>query len=239
MQDNKGYWNVGLSGICTVKCDEMGRPDKCCAKCQYWITGAPFIIGQVTEVNDLMYRIRAKAKKVKKLNMKYLEDFSDQVLGQIELLKEEVSTMISEWSLRYKYVNKSLELLNSSGENLPALITSEKVKLSIDKMDDFGIAFNICKYNELISEFDNTEAQFELEYFINKILINNSIEPFLFRLEREDSLKASNMFAKHILENYSYYHIEELIDGSMKLEGHDIKEIKFLIDNKLIEYKGV
>jgi len=244
LQDNKGYWNIGLSGICTVSCNELGRDDKCCPKCKYWITGTPFLIGQTTELNDLMYKIRKKADKVKKLNTKYIETFSEQIKGEIELLNDDIGYMISEWSIRYKFIEQSISLLNKkeiSNEKLPSLINSNNdLKLGIKNENNFGLSHNICNSSELIDVFENNEAQFELELFVNKILSHNDIEPFLFKLEREDSLKVSNLFAKYILENYNQNHIEELIEGKCKLEYSKINEIKKLIntyDNNLIEYK--
>jgi len=251
MTENKGYWNIGLSGICTVNCNELGRDDKCCPKCKYWITGTPFLIGQVTELNDLMFKIRKKAEKVKRLNLKYIETFSEQLKGEIELLNSDISILVSEWSIRYKFVEQSLSLLNKNKENndleenvnnKPTLLNSNNnLKLGISEENDFGLSYNICSTSELIEEFDNNEAQYELELFVNKILSHNNIEPFLFRLEREESLKVSNIFAKYILENYNNNHIEELIKGKSKLENNKINEIKSLIKNfedNLIEYKG-
>lgn len=265
LSENKGYWNIGLSGICSVNCNELGREDKCCPKCKYWITGTPFLIGQVTELNDLMYKIRKKAQKVKTLNLKYIESFSEQIKGEIELLNNDISILVSEWSIRYKFIEQSLSLLNKNNnkidnnennlnsENLdlngldkkndkPILLNSNNnLKLSISEENDFGLSYNICNSSDLIEEFDNREAQYELELFVNKILSHNNIEPFLFRLEREESLKVSNMFAKYILENYNNNHIEELIKGKSKLENSKISEIKNLItnfENNLIEYKG-
>jgi hypothetical protein len=253
-EDTKGYWNIGLSGICPVNCEELGRSDKCCPKCNYWITGTPFIIGQVTEINNLMYQIRQKAKKIQKLNQKYIETFSDQTKGQIELTNEEISNMIGEWGIRYKFIQKSLTLLNdkekknsNNTENTKdksniLICHSNKLNLGISDTNDFGLAFNICKNNELIEEFENNEAQYELEFFINKILSNNDLEPFLYKLDREESLKVSNIFSKYILENYNYNHIEELIKGKIKLENDKIKELTSLIsfnENNLIEHKGI
>lgn len=236
LKENKSYWNIGLSGICPVSCEELGREDKSCARCQYWITGTPFIIGQVAEVNNLMYSIRKKSNKIKKLNLKYLTEQNDTIKGEIENIRLEVSDLISEWSIRYKYVNKSLTMLNDTEQNTNStnnsLITSNKdIKLGMENVNDFGLAANICQNNEIIDGFDNNEAQLELEMFINKILMNNSIEPFLLRLSEEESLKSANLFSQEILRKYNHSHIEELVEGKLKLEPTQITMLEKYISS--------
>lgn len=236
-RDNKEYWNIGLSGICPVSCEEVGREDKCCPRCQYWITGTPFIVGQTTELNDLMYKIRKKANKIKDLNLKYIIENSSQIKGEIELLNDSISMLISEWSIRYKYIEKSIDMLNNSkskkqDDNIQLVSSGDKINLGIENTNDFGLAYHICNTSTLIDEFDNSEAQFELEFFINKILSNSSIAPFMYRLSREESLKANTQFAQHLLSVYNETQIEELIEGQLTLEHNEVNELANIIGIK-------
>jgi len=230
LKDNTGYWNIGLSGICPVSCSDVGREDKCCAKCKYWITGTPFLIGQTTELNDLMFDINKKAQSIKTLNKKYRQSKNTKIKGEIELLTEGISLMVEEWGIRYKFIKKSLSMLdiaeNDGIDTKNALLTNNKLNLDFSIEGNFGMAFNICRSSEIIEEFDNSEAQLELEMFINKILMHNNIEPFLLRLESEESLKAANLFSEYILKNYNNSHIEELINGRLQLDSNHINAIE-------------
>lgn len=166
------------------------------------------------------------------------------VNGRIRNLEIDVNHMLLEWGNRYRYAMASAELLDAYEKKKETLLrkgvrkdkkalqlissnTLEGLKMTILQSNHFVLADHISQGAEFFTEFDNQPAVIERERMLNKLLVDNGMDPYLLKLSRDEALKAGNLLSTMLLQYAGEDKIEKLMDGSMKLEK--IPQLKKMI----------
>jgi hypothetical protein len=227
---------ISLDGICPgISCSSVGREDKCCPKCSVWITGPMFLVGQTIKINKLLYQIRKSAEKLVKHKKKLIEE--NNLLRKQNLIANEESemrvleAMLTEWGLRYRFIQRSNSIMNEfenmlnskNTDNKMALIAnnSNLPKAKLIESDELGILNHICQAGNIFEESFDNEAQYDLEYLLNKLLQNNGVFPYLVLLNKEDAKKASLILVDGLLSRYNSSELLDMVHGNKELSEDD------------------
>ena len=241
LSEENGLMDIALDGICPgVSCSSVGRDDKCCPKCPVWITGPAFLVGQTMKINTLIYAIRKSSEKlaasrkeaVVENNLIRKHHLNTQVEKETQILEK----MLSEWGLRYRFIQRSLAITNdfdnyvnsrNTNKSMVMLTTDvESPKVQLEESDELGILNHICQAGALFEEMSIKEAQFDLENILNKLLLKNGIYPFLIMLDQETAKKTSLMLVDGLLAKYNSSELLKMADGNKLLETEDKEFIK-------------
>lgn len=242
LASNLGIHEITLTGICPgISCEDSNTKQKDCLNCNYYITGPDFLPGQVVEANTLMVKIKDKSTILKEIKLNFLSEneimkkkrLEDRILN----LEKELNSMLIYWGMRYEKIKKSLELYNNYQQRFnkqqeeailaPIFGTLEvdQLVLKIESSSQFRVLSNICEYMEYSSEFHEELIELKLERFLNMILSQNSLEPFLLKLPKSIMISAMSQFSKLLLNIYGDEGVEDLMVGKRKLDQVDISEI--------------
>ncbi|HHD78994.1 MAG TPA: hypothetical protein ENK98_05085 [Epsilonproteobacteria bacterium] len=255
MSEEDSFPEISLDGICPgAVCSEFGREDQCCPKCPVWITGPAFLVGQTLKINKLIYLVRKKAEELTSYRKKRITENNmlrkQNLEADEEFATEQLEQLLSEWGLRYRFIQRSMAIVDnykeySSGgktNNKMALITTNTTlpKVKLEESDELGILNHICQAGAIFQEVAVQEAQYDLEYLLNQLLQKNGVLPFLVFLDKETAKKTSLMLVDELLAKYNSSTLLEMIDGDKSLDEKDIENIshhKRNIDNTLTNNK--
>lgn len=242
LASNLGIHEITLTGICPgISCADSNTKQKDCLNCNYYITGPAFLPGQVVEANTLMIKIKDKSTILKDIKLNFLSEnetmkkkrLEDRILN----LEKELNSMLISWGMRYEKIKKSLELYNNYEQIFSkqqeettlapifGTLETEQLILKIESSSQFRVLSNICEYIEYSSEFYEELIELKLERFLNMILSQNALEPFLFKLPKSIMISAMSQFSKLLLNIYGDEGVEDLMVGKKKLDQVDISEI--------------
>ncbi len=248
-----GLTDIALDGMCPgVSCSSVGRDDKCCPKCSVWMTGPSFLVGQTMKINTLIYKIRKSAKELASYRKEKITTpniLRKQHLDtQIESETQNLEHMLSEWGLRYRFIQRSIiiaddfeNFVNSKNtDNKMALISTDSTLpvIKLEESDELGILNHICQAGAIFEEMSVQEAQYDLEYLLNQLLQKNGIYPFLVLLDKETAKKTSLMLVDGLLSKYNSSELLNMVNGNKSLSTEDIKYITSHIkrsDNTIIK----
>jgi len=255
MSEEDSFPEISLDGICPgAVCSEFGREDKCCPKCPVWITGPAFLVGQTLKINKLIYLIRKKAEELSSYRKERITENNmlrkQNLVADEEFATEQMEQLLSEWGLRYRFIQRSMAIVDnykeySSGgkdSNKMALVTTDSSlpKVKLEESDELGILNHICQAGAIFQEVAVQEAQYDLEYILNQLLKENGIFPFLVFLDKETAKQTSLILVDELLAKYSSFTLLEMSHGDKSLDEKDIEKISHhlrTMDNTLMNNK--
>ena len=251
LKEHTGLWTITTDGICpAASCSTGGALEdggkehgpvpggRRCGLCRYWLTGPSFLLGQIAETNNLIYKIRRRGLELKDARDRLI-DLQDAekhsaaraLRSRIELMERDLTLDITEWQARYAYAMQSSEKLDeylrermkiSNDENLPAPLftasTSDDLKVTLQEIDDFGLLEHITQMYEFVPAFKNREATLDKHRILSKLLQDNGMDNFLLPLDEEQAEKAGNLFSALIMEYVDSQDRSRLFSGDMKLK---------------------
>lgn len=251
LKSNQGVATVSHSGICPgANCDEggpllegkttpvPGGPGNC-GQCRFWITGPAFLVGQVMEANSLMYHIRDKAEELKAIrDAAKRARLNHEPVGRINLLagraekaERELTSQLTEWGARYRYIVVSNQLLDdwqssgSSDRPTKALVSSadaSELRAMARKVSNLEMLHALGVQSQVFPEMSVSPGSIaELELTIAQILARNNMDGLLLRLSKSERLSACNLFAETILDLTAGddQTINNILDGSLSLSA--------------------
>ncbi|WP_373032384.1 VPA1269 family protein [Sulfurovum sp.] len=243
---------ISLDGICPgVSCSTVGRDDKCCPKCPVWMTGPAFLVGQTMKINTLIFQIRKSAEKLASYRKDKIAETNplrtQHLISQEESETYTLEQMLSEWGLRYRFLQRSIAIaddfenfVNSkNASSRMAILTTNSTlpSIKLEESDELGILNHICQAGAIFEEMTIQEAQYDLEYLLNQLLGKNGIYPFLVLLDKETAKKTSLMLVDGLLARYNSSELLEMINGNKSLDQEDIDFISSHVkdtDNMII-----
>jgi hypothetical protein len=246
LKEGSGLMAIRADGICPgTTCASGGPVDSTgikhgpvlggsrCGLCRYWITGPIHLLGQVTEVNNLAYRIRKQGLEVASLSDQKIqhEDAGEKrkawELGcRIDNMKHTLELDLNEWAARYRYAADSYKLMDkylaakaASGDaRVPMLVAdAEDLKVTLESAHEFVLLDHITQCNEFVSGFENREAFLEKNSILSKMMDANGIRPFLLSLTKEHALEAGNLLSNLILQQVESRHLDDFLNGRLPL----------------------
>ncbi|WP_157651181.1 VPA1269 family protein [Dechloromonas denitrificans] len=250
MKEHSGLWTISSDGICPgTACSEGGQLDvtgerygavpggRRCGLCRFWLTGPAFILGQVAEVNNLIYQVRRKGQE--------LGDARDQLIDQtdaglkskaahtrnrIEALEREIMLDITEWQARYAFATESSSLLDeyvktrqqlAADRNLPAplLTTSsaEELKVTLLETNEFILIDHVTQMVDFLPGFKNREAMQEKHLILARLLEANDLPQFMLQLDAAMADEAANLLSSMLLQYVRAQDLPRVLAGDIKL----------------------
>jgi hypothetical protein len=216
-------------------------PGRRCGLCRYWITGPAHLLGQITAVNNLAFAIRKKGQELAKLNELKLdaEDAGNKRLARelrdrIDLLNRDIDLDVSEWAIRYRYAEESIQLMDEymqARENLIATDATPHVpmmtrsppmelKVTLEHAHEFALLDQITQMADFNPGFRNGEAELEKHQVLSKMLMANGLKPFLLELSADQSREAGNIMSALVLQQVNAQDLDEVLTGKKPLENY-------------------
>lgn len=249
MKAHPGLWTISTDGICPgTACADGGDPDadrrngpvpggRRCGLCRFWITGPAFILGQVAEANNMVYRIRRNGQELAAARDQLIDETdagmraaSAHTRSRIESLERELGLDITEWQARYAYVMTSSALLDgyvkaraslAVGDSLPApLVTpssAEDLKVTLQESSDFDLLNHVTQMASFVPGFKNREASLERHLMLAKVLDANELPQFMLKLNPQDAEHAANLMSDLLLQYVKAQDLPRVLSGDMKL----------------------
>lgn len=251
-----GLLEINTDGICPgTSCNTGGPADstkrkytavlggKRCGLCRYWITGPAFLLGQVAEVNKLAYTIREKGIQVARLNEERIqhEDQGNQkqarnLKDRVETLNRELDIDLQEWSTRYKYASKSVELMDdylsamsavqgvNSSAKLPMLTKSPKIqlKVTLERAHEFALIDHITQMSEFQTGFNIEAVDLKKQKLLNQMMAKSGLQPLLLNLDDKQAHEAGNLLSSLMLQQVRENDLSAVLDGSKSLREYPL-----------------
>lgn len=240
-----GSFNIFPDGICPGgECSTGGEilgagyaavpRHRACPLCRYRLTGPMFLAGLVHNANRLMYELRTIGHQICDL-VQTAKDLEEQgksariVRNQIDGLYRQTEDVSIEWSAEVQYVHAAIALLqeeaNTNGiskkARVPALLSAESfgdIGVRLESKPDFVLLQRIAEGADLLPGFrPNLAALNDHREFLNHVLDQNSIEPFLLRLEGPMRDRAALLLGQAVVSLVPEHRLEDLKDGAAKL----------------------
>jgi hypothetical protein len=269
LKEHTGLWTIATDGICPgTSCSTGGPPEagqqehgpvpggRRCGLCRYWLTGPSFLLGQVAETNNLIYKIRRRGLELKTMKDRLIDlQDSEQhssaraMRSRIELMEKDLTLDISEWQSRYSYAMQSSEKLEeylrqrmkiNRTDTLPAPLftvsSAEDLKVTLQETDDFGLLEHVTQMYEFVPGFKNREATLDKHRILSKLLQENGMNNFLLPLDDEHAEAAGNLLSALIMEYVDAQDRTRLFNGEMKLS--DLPALDSRINSITEEFAG-
>ncbi|ADG14554.1 integrase family protein [Paraburkholderia atlantica] len=253
LQCASGLLTINAEGICPGTSCDNGGPliaksqdshgpvpgGQRCGLCRFWITGPAHLHGQVAAVNNLAYKIRKKGLEIAELNDKRLdaEDRGNQrearsLNDKVELLSRELAIDVNEWFSRYRYAERSMELMNDylaskrritgKGRKLIALTsaTPTELKVTLESAHEFALLDHITQMTDFTTGFRNNEAELEKRSVLSTLMMENGVRPFLLELTEQQAREAGNLLSSMILHQVEGQDLDEVMTGHRPLSDY-------------------
>lgn len=249
-KEQSGLLSINAEGICPGTSCSTGGPafkggfgpvpgGQRCGLCRYWLTGPAHLLGQVASVNNLAYVIRKKGLKVAGLQDEKIEaeDAGDsrtarRLRDRIELLNRELAIDLEEWTARYNYASRSVELLDTylaskasvegSATQLPVLTRGSpmELKVTLEQSHEFALLDQITQMTDFVTGFANTEAGLEKNSVLSKMMAANGISPFLLSLDDDQAHEAGNLLSALVLQQVRAQELDDVLSGRTLLSDY-------------------
>lgn len=244
LKEATGLLSVRADGICPgTSCASGGPVDSTrvkhgpvpggarCGLCRYWITGPAHLLGQVTEVNNLAYRIRKSGLEIAALSDQKinLEDEGEKrkafdVGVRIDNMRLALGLDLDEWAARYRYAADSVTLMDrylamrsEDGQTPVPMLVAElgELKVTLESAHEFVLLDQITQLNEFVCGHENREAQLEKNQILSKMMDANGIRPFLLSLSKQHALEAGNLLSSLILQQIEGRLLDDVLNGRL------------------------
>lgn len=249
-KEQSGLLSINAEGICPGTSCSTGGPafkgkfgpvpgGQRCGLCRYWLTGPAHLLGQVASVNNLAYVIRKKGLKVADLQDEKIEaeDAGDsraarRLRDRIELLNRELAIDLEEWTARYNFASRSVELLDTylaskasvegSAKQLSVLTRGNEMelKVTLEQSHEFALLDQITQMSDFVTGFSNTEAGLEKNNVLSKMMTANGIHPFLLSLNDAQAHEAGNLLSALVLQQVRAQELDALLSGRTLLSDY-------------------
>lgn len=203
-----------------------------CSLCRYRFTGPMFLVGLVNNANKIMGELFAKGQTLAALNdeiRKVKREGKSTMLyeSKREACHRETENLWSEWAAEVKYIktcsDQLAEYLEVNGKgNDVSLIGHADAIASItarpERHHHFYLHQSLSKASAYNPADINSDAINNRDLFLNELLANNDMDPFLLKLSKETRLKAGNLLGDLLLENVPEGDLQELHNGSLSIK---------------------
>ena len=205
-----------------------------CSLCRYRITGPMFLAGLVVNANKIMAELHSRGQEVAKLNdqIRGLQREGKQTMlfeSRREIAHRELEDLWREWAAEHHYVHDSSNLLadylavtNGKSEMMP-MLAAEGALANIAVTSDHRHPFHL---NQLLSEAStfipserNSRAVYDRDNFLNELLANNDISPFLLRMEQTTRLQIGNLLGRLMAETIPDSDLQAVHDGKLPFDA--------------------
>lgn len=201
-----------------------------CALCRYRVTGPMFLAGLVVNANKIMAELHAKGQEIARLNdsirARRREDKPIMAFqSRLEILHRELEDLWTEWAAEHQYVEDSARLLADylkqqvqDGRNLPVLAADGAIaQLSVrsEHRHPFHLSQLLAEASAYVPSERHVAAIGMRDAFLNELLANNHIDPFLLRLDADTRLHAGNMLGRLLADMVPDVDLQALHDGTL------------------------
>nr|WP_277395008.1 tyrosine-type recombinase/integrase [Magnetospirillum aberrantis] len=167
-----------------------------CSLCRYRLTGPMFLVGLVVNANKIMAELHGKGQEIARLNDeirhrrregKAITSFQ----ARRELLHRELEDLWMEWASEHQYVQDSARLLRNylhyrdGDARLPVLAAEgalRQLAVKAERRHPFHLNQLLAEASAYVPSERHGQAIGERDAFLNELLANNDIDPFLLRL---------------------------------------------------------
>jgi hypothetical protein len=199
-----------------------------CALCRYRITGPMFLAGLVVNANKIMAELHGKGQEIARLNDEIRARRRDEKSvmafeARYELLHRELEDLWLEWASEHQYVEDSAKLLTDylkqqvqDGRNLPVLVADgaiAQMSVKSEHRHPFHLSQLLAEASAFVPSERHIAAIGMRDVFLNELLVNNSIDPFLLRLNADTRLHAGNMLGRLLSEMVPDADLQAVHDG--------------------------
>ncbi len=205
-----------------------------CSLCRYRVTGPMFLAGLVVNANKIMAELHAKGQEIARLNDEIRARRRDDkpimaFESRRELLHRELEDLWSEWAAEHQYVEDSTRLLADylkqqvrDGRNLPVLAADGAIaQLSVrsEHRHPFHLNQLLAEASAYVPSERHIAAIGMRDAFLNELLANNHIDPFLLRLDADTRLHAGNMLGRLLADMVPDANLQPLHDGALPVSA--------------------
>lgn len=216
LKGGAGRWKLDISGICPgTSCSEGGPlvdkhlklhapvPEQRCALCRFRITGPQFLLGLTIEANNLIYRIKKSANKIKALSERAIESNCDserlELNQEIETLNNMTNLDWQEWQAIVLLIN---ECNNKAAPDSRELAWND-LHAGLEESNEFTLLHSITIAMGMFPAYakvQNREAMLEKHELINAILQSEGLPAFLLQLPEKKKLQAGNSLSELLIK---------------------------------------
>ena len=206
-----------------------------CSLCRYRLTGPMFLVGLVVNANKIMAELHGRGQEIARLNDeirhrrregKAITSFQ----ARRELLHRELEDLWMEWASEHQYVQDSARLLSNylhyrDGEARLPVLTAEGVlgqlAVKAERRHPFHLNQLLAEASAYVPSERHGQAIGERDAFLNELLANNDIDPFLLRLPRDARLAAGNMLGNLLAMLVPDGDLQALHDGLLPVAAFE------------------
>lgn len=239
---------------------------KNCIRCRFFITGVPFLLGLISKFNELAITIKEKTTIYKKSEKKYEELFNERykcektnkpffkwkdleiASSNLNKHNNELDQLLLDWQSLYnlieqcKVIQENQIQENSNKFNLITNGDIMNINYSIAECSEFELYDEVCQSSIFYEGIQPNIANMKRNQLINKMLLNNDIEPYFLFLNEDESLHVGNEFIKLLMIKLGKPNAIDVFNDKKKLLDFGLKvdlknEINELLNNKY-EYKN-
>jgi hypothetical protein len=181
-----------------------------CSLCRYRVSGPMFLAGLVINANKIMFELHTKGKELRELNdairaRRRRDQASSAFAARREVLHRELEDLWAEWAAEHRYVQDSLRLLadlaarEQESTGLPVLVQGgllENIGVQTERRHAFHLAQLLAEASAHAPSERHAGAIAERDAFLNEMLHNNDLSPFLLRLDGVSRLAAGNLLGQ-------------------------------------------
>ena len=181
-----------------------------CSLCRYRVSGPMFLAGLVINANKIMFELHTKGEEMRELNdairtRRRRGQASSAFEARREVLHRELEDLWAEWAAEHRYVQDSLHLLEKlaarkdESPGLPVLVREgvlEEVGVRTERRHAFHLAQLLSEASAHAPSERQAAAVAERDAFLNEMLCNNDVSPFLLRLDAVNRLAAGNLLGQ-------------------------------------------
>jgi len=203
-----------------------------CSLCRYRFTGPMFLVGLVNNANKIMSELFAKGQSLAALNdeIRALRRENKNSIfheSKREIYHRELENLWTEWAAEVKYIktcsDKLAEYLekNDNGQELSLLGQSDaiaSITVRPERHHHFFLHQSLAKASIYNPADIDTESINNRDIFINELLANNHMDPFLLRLDKKTKLQIGNLLGDLLLEQIPESDLQKVHDGEVSIK---------------------
>jgi uncharacterized protein YoaH (UPF0181 family) len=193
-----------------------------------------FLTGLVVNANKIMAELHSKGQEIARINdevrARHREGKSAMAFeSRREILHRELEDLWQEWAAEHQYVQDSshmlVDYLTRCGESetkLPVLARQgalEKLAVKAEHRHSFHLNQVLAEASAYLPADRHGHAIAERDAFLNELLANNALDPFLLRMDKNTKLAAGNMLGQILGDMVPDAELQPLHDGLAPIQG--------------------
>ncbi|CAK6716969.1 putative site-specific recombinase, phage integrase family fused to domain of unknown function [Vibrio harveyi] len=188
------------------------------------------VVERIEVIDHQLYRLKVQNSEKQSIEIKRNELVGERIHlnSEIETRAKKLDLFMSDMNAVHRHIRNCQDLINQPKDNdthsLQLIVPQEfKIGFELNEVSYFHQLSEVCSNAELFHSCSDEQAVARRSQMIDKMMVENDIQPQLFLLSEEEQLLVGNQLTELMLTRLKgWENVDRLMDGSLSLKDLSI-----------------